>query len=138
MSDVVVRLFRGGAKAHPSVVHAKLQCTTNSPNWEKVDQVWEKIYAAAGRFYFVVDIRAMGLAFTLANVIPIYTLLTKFRQKSDSQVIATVLVCNESMQRPMIDVVTRVYVPTRPLHTAPTDAEAFLKTGCAGGLPEIL
>ena len=133
MADVVARVFRGSTPT----VHVVLQCSTNHPDWTAVEQLWQKIYAAADRFYFVVDIRAMGLTFTLANVMPIYTLLSSFRARSDAQVISTILICNQSVQQPMINAVTALYVPTRPMQTVATDDEAFAMTGSTG-LPEIL
>jgi hypothetical protein len=133
MTDVVATIFEGTT----ITVHAKLQCKSMSPDWDEIHTQWETIYNRASRFWFVVDIREMGLAFTLANLPSIFNLLQKYRARSDQQVVETVLICNQRLQLPMITAVTNFYTPTRPMSFVADDTEAFAKTQCSG-LPEIL
>lgn len=133
--DATATLYTGT----PATVHVKIHCATLTPDWPAVCALWQKIYSLpeARQFWFVVDIREVGLAFTVTNLLSIFNLLQEYRERSDKQVVATILICNKTVQLPIINCVTKIYTPTRPLDFVATDAEAHARTGC-GHVHKIL
>ena len=89
---------------------------------EAFERKWRDMYdRAGGRFYLMVDLTDPSIAsFRTAALLPdVARVLSSLRQRTKKEVVATAAAAPPTVKW-VIDVVTNIYKPARPLYTAAT------------------